>query len=198
VTEPAPSLINYLPAIYRSDPLTNQLLSAFEAILIGSPNDDKFPSRPIGIENTIAQIDRLFDPDQTPEDFLPWLSSWTAFSLRADLSIPAQREFIAKVVSLYRRRGTKKNLQDLLTIFTQNIPEITETETPFCFRVKIRLSGAPADATRQLEIIRALIDLEKPAHTYYFLNAEYPSLQIRPLTDNPAQIGVNTILGTIT
>ncbi|NES22056.1 MAG: hypothetical protein F6K41_24815 [Symploca sp. SIO3E6] len=103
---PSPSkLLDYLPEIYQSDPFVGQFLLPFEEILFGS------------LEAPIADIHTYFDAQQTPPDFLPWLSSWVALSLRADLDIAKQREFIANTVERYRYRGTKANLQALLELF---------------------------------------------------------------------------------
>ena len=43
-----------------------------------------------------------------------------------------------------------------------------------------------------MEIARALIDLEKPAHTFYELIPVFPSMQI----GRHSTVGVDTLLGT--
>ena len=214
MTEPAPNLLDYLPAIYQDDPFLSQFLLAFEEILLGRTSDLNFPAN--GLEQTIAQLPKLFDPDQTPEAFLSWLASWVAFSGRADLQPIQQRAFIARVISLYRRRGTKENLQELLKIFVRGEPSIREpggTEfqigktahigqdtflaggAPHFFEVEINLSGdlEPNLRSRQIEIARALIELEKPAHTYYKL---FPQVLSTIQIGKQSTIGTNTVLGT--
>ena len=171
-----------LPAIYRDDPFLSRYLWAFERVLLG-------------IEEGIAQLPALFDPAQAPPEFLPWLSSWIAFASRGDFSIAQQRRFIARIAPLYRRRGTKENLRELLTIFTHGaIPTIEEDPaTPHFFRVTMRLpSDTPEAQLRQSSIAHALIDLEKPAHTYYELQLLFPTMQIGVTST----IGVDTLLGT--
>lgn len=178
-------LLSYLPAIYRDEPFVGRYLWAFEQVLEG-------------LEDQIAQLSQLFDPLALPEDrenFLPWLSSWVAFTLRADLDVSQQRAFLAQVVPLYRRRGTKENLHNLLSIFTVGGVTITEDEPdrPHYFKVTIRLPRAAADVQlRQQAIAYALVDLEKPAHTYYDLDVQFPSMQIGVTST----IGVDTLLGT--
>ncbi len=214
MTEAAPKLLDYLPAIYQEDPFLNQFLLAFEEILLGRSSDLNFPAT--GIEQTIAQLPKLFDPDQTPEAFLSWLSGWVAFSGRADLQPIQQRAFIGRVISLYRRRGTKENLQELLQIFVRGEPVIREpggTElqigktsrigqdtflaggAPHFFEVEINLPGdlEPNLRSRQIEIARALIELEKPAHTYYTL---IPKVLATIQIGKQSTIGTNTVLGT--
>jgi phage tail-like protein len=214
------ALLQYLPAIYQEHPLLGQFLPAFEKILLGrqdgvdfsEPDEVSFPAK--GLEETIAGIATLFDPLRTPRDFLPWLAGWTALSLRADLDEIKQRDFIANIIQLYRRRGTKENLQEFLSIFTIGTPIVKELDfpefqigkaatigvdtylgggPPHFFEVEVNLPRVtPEVLSRQLEIIHALIELEKPAHTYYELKVIHPTMQIAKYST----VGVDTILGT--
>jgi phage tail-like protein len=202
MSEITPHLVDYLPAIYAEDAFVQKLMAAFEGVLLGKADDSSFPAR--GLEQTIDRLDRLFDPQETPEEFVTWLAGWTALSLQADLTLAQQRDFIAQVIPLYQRRGTKENLQKLLTIFTQSRPEVLETgggelqvteSPPHIFEVVINLPRLGDVAlARQIEIARALIDLEKPAHTNYILTTRSPTMQIGV----HSTIGTDTILGTTT
>jgi phage tail-like protein len=172
----------WLPAIYREDPFLSRYLWAFEQALVD-------------IEQRIDGLAQVFDPAEARQDFLPWLSSWVAFTLRADLGLTQQRRFLARVAPLYRRRGTLENLRELLTIFTRGgVPTITEDPTkPHYFHVTMRLPrDVPEVQLRQSAIAHALIDLEKPAHTYYDLELLFPTMQIGVTST----IGVDTLLGT--
>ena len=122
--EPARGLMDYLPSILQGDEFLAGYLSAFEKILIGRNKSDERPS----LESSIADIARQFDPMNADEAFLPWLARWTAFSLRADLSVAQQRKFLAQIISLYSKRGTKANLQTFLEIFTNARPTIIDGE----------------------------------------------------------------------
>ena len=132
---PSPSsLLQYLPAIYSDDPFAGQFLLAFEKVLLGRGDDGvpfpdvgvEFPQQ--GLEETLAGLAAYFDPKLTPGEFLPWLASWTAFTLRADVPIAQQRGFIADIIQLYRWRGTKQNLQKLLALFITGSPTIVESQ----------------------------------------------------------------------
>ncbi len=181
--------------------------------------DIKF--QPQGLETTIAEIATLFDPQKTPEDFLSWLAGWTALILRADLALEAvqrklvQREFLANIVQRYRFRGTKENLIQLLKIFTLGEPIIQEPVVSafqvgvsstvgrntyvgggpaHFFEITIALARAsPKEQAREEAIARSIIELEKPAHTYYKLNIEFPSMQIGKYST----VGINTLLGIV-
>ena len=190
------SLLQYLPAIYRDreEPFLGDFLLAFEQLLFGLDDGARATGAPPALEQTIAGIASYFDPEQTPSNFLSWLASWTAFSLRADLTSQKQREFLANIISLYRYRGTKKNLVDLLTIFSIT-PTVTEemADPPHRFTVTLTLPRALPDAQlRQIGIARALVELEKPAHTDFDLKPHFAGMQIEEFST----VGVDTQIGS--
>lgn len=213
ITRTPSRLLEYLPAIYQEDPFIGQFLSAFEKILLGREDDVIFHNK--GLEKKIDGLAAFFDPQETPKDFLPWLAKWTAFSLRADLNPTKQRHFLEKIIQFYRWRGTKKNLQDLLELFTVGVPDVNEAAAAdmqigvhstigkdtyisggqqHFFYVNISLPRAdPQVQLRQREIAKAIIDLEKPAHTSYELIVKYPSMQI----GKHSTVGIDTILGVV-
>lgn len=205
--------LQYLPAIFSEDPFLARFLLAFEKILTGLQGSENEPER--GLEQIIADIPTLFDPDETPEEFLDWLSGWVALSLRADWAPDQKRRFLANIVKLYRWRGTKRNLEELLKTYSQGQVEIHEGEDvsftigegcevgkttqlggapPHFFQVTVTLPKPdPVTLGRELEIVEALIDLQKPAHTYYKVNPVHYTMQIK----DRSTIGVSTWLGLL-
>jgi phage tail-like protein len=189
----------YLPAILQADDFLGEFLLAFERILSGLPNDrdaglprviDRDDPHPPGLEEVIEQVYNYFDPQQTPEEFLPWLASWVALSLRGDWTTETKRQLIQEIVPLYRQRGTKKALETILKIYLKksglfpdpdqkvkiydNFPQV-----PNYFQVELTLPNKNQDLYwRQVRIAKAIIDLEKPAHTYYALNILTPTMQL--------------------
>ena len=223
------SYLKSLPAIFSQDSFLSDFLLAFEQVLTGLEDAEYEPQQ--GLEESIRNIDKLFAPNdildffvsdsninfseldeetqQTIKDFLKWLAGWTALNLRADWGIEKQKEFIAKIVPLYRGRGTKKNLEELLEIYTGLIPIIKEPEDtsfqiginstvgvdtqigggaiPHFFYVNLTIAPPPdaESLQRQRAIINALIEMEKPAHTDY---------EVKFFSD-PMQIGVRSTVG---
>jgi len=218
-------MLEYLPAIFHKDPFLGRFLKAFEEILLGGSDEapkteiGKAAFQNMGLEETIDCLSIIFDPQEAPEEFLSWLSDWTAFSIRADLTVKQERDFLSNIIKLYRHRGTKENLQELLSIFTVGKPEVIEIEgddfqigvnsvvgddgvllggaPPHYFEVVISLPEGLDDKHknlgRQLEIARSLIETEKPAHTNYRLILKFPSMQI----GESSTVGIDTLLGTI-
>lgn len=208
------SYLQNLPGIFSEDPFLGRFLLAFEQVLTGLPGlPGREPEPPHGLEEIIAAIATLFDPKETREEFLPWLASWVALGLRADWTEAQKRDFLANIVPLYRRRGTKENLAELLRIYTGLSPVITgalETDfqigvhstigvdtqiggsAPHFFHVSVTMPNPdPATLQRQSQIATALIDLQKPAHTDYTLEILHDTMQIGVRST----IGVDTLLG---
>jgi phage tail-like protein len=154
---------------------------------------------------------------RTPQEFLNWLAGWVALSLRDDWEVEAQRRFISRIVSLYQKRGTKAGMIEMLKTYTGMGVEVNEfretlqigvTSTvgvdtviseglPHYFKVKIILEKLEdLNLKRKRQIAEAIIDQEKPAHTFYRLEIEVPST-IQVGVRERATIGVNTLLGDI-
>ena len=198
------SYLAYLPALFHEDPFVGRFLLAFERILSGLRPldvDDRLPEHP-GVEEIVDRLHTYLDPAETPRDFLPWLASWVALSLREDWKEEERRALLSRIVSIYRKRGTKAGLQDFLKIFTRERPVIYEFDEPVhYFQVEMTVQD-PAAFNRIERIARAIIDQEKPAHTIYKLLILVPTMQIvdtppKDKTDPPQLVlGENTRLGT--
>ncbi len=171
------SYIQYLPALYREDDFAARFLHIFE---------DIFNS----IENTVDNIPFYFDPAVTPEPFLPWFGFWFGLVLDERWSETKRRKLIKSAAELYRWRGTKKGLSEYLQIYTGVEPRITEqgfaegmrlgessklgtpiqiggTGSIFSFTVELKLQEKSDIDT---EVIKSIIEIQKPAHTAYSLN----------------------------
>ncbi len=179
------NLIRFLPAIYQREAADGSNLLRDVLWVIQHLVDD--------LNGKIDNIHTYFDPYEAPEDFLPWLASWVAFTLDDKWPIEKKRYLIKKAVEFYRIRGTVKGLKLFLKLFTEVEPEIIENQWPFegfrigvtstigvdsvilppmnrahCFIVDFPLD--PEDVTDELIIqIHDIIRAQKPAHTTYFL-----------------------------
>ncbi len=198
--------LKYLPATLQSDDFIERFLLAFETILTGqsflaetNPGIIKsYESNPPGIEAVIEAAYTYFNPDLTPEEFLPWLASWVALSLRDDWPPATKREFIKKIVSLYRLRGTKEGLAQVLSLYLKsvNLPDNVEIYQEdyypnYYFQVELTLPRLESSRYwQQVRIAKGIIDQEKPAHTYYGLKIQVPSMQI---TGNVYSVNIKAI-----
>lgn len=202
--------LRYLPAVFHAEPFVGRFLRAFEAVLSGGLPGSERP----GLEETIGGIYRYFDPQETDEEFLPWLANWVALSLRADWEPATKREFIRQVVPLYKLRGTKAGLQRMLEIYTgQKVIIYDDFQEPaHFFQVSITLpENDPLLLQRKQQIARAIIEQEKPAHTFFALQIAVPTMRLVSvalrereggksalLILSGAKVKGNTVLGTTT
>jgi phage tail-like protein len=194
------SYLEFLPAILQQDAFLGRFLLAFEEMLGG-------------LEEQLDGIHHTFDPEKTPVEFLEWLSGWVALSLREDWEEDTKRKFLQRIVPLYRERGTKTGLEEMLHTYTGMGVNIHEFLRPLqvgvtsTVGVDTVIGSSPAHyfwvhmyvdtpdpsvLSRKQQIARAIIDQEKPAHTYYELQIDVPTMQIGVYS----KVGVDTLLGT--
>ncbi len=224
-----PHLIEYLPAIYQeADPshpqmFLGQFLLAFERVLLGQHGETADAQRVVGDKSAdtaieglgekIATLHRVFDPGETPEEFLPWLASWAALSFRAELSVPRRRRLLANIIPLYRIRGTRRYLEKLLELCVDAIVSVTDVEIPglqlerhSTVGFDTYLGGGPPhffsvtlvaprlnqdQKDREVTIAHSIIELAKPAHTVYELSVASPRMEVGV----HSTIGIDTVLG---
>lgn len=141
----------------------------------------------------LDRIHELFDPRTTDPEFLPWLASWMATSLNSEWGELESRKMLLAATQMFSYRGTAKAIAEFVRIYTSANVQIEENQWPFKgFRVGVhstvgvdtvilppmnlahcfvvRLDRA-ADEVPEDEIVRIheIIQLQKPAHTSYFL-----------------------------
>src|SRR5215467_803678 len=183
-------LLESLPAIYRRSDAVGRNLVRELCFLF----EHMFDS----VEINLTDGWRFYDPHVSPLDFLNWLSGWTAFSLDLDWPEPQKRALIKRAVDLYRFRGTKRGLALFLRLFTGHEPDIEENSWPFkgfrveaegaelgarvgldsvilppmnlahCFIVTMPIKFDTV-AAEMIIRIHLIIQMEKPAHTHYYL-----------------------------
>lgn len=201
MSKPISSYQQYLPANLQEDAIVGGFLLAFEQILSGniSPNELANESvNSLGLEEIINKIHLYFNPRQTPEEFLPWLAGWVALSIRDDWKLEVKQEFIQQIVKLYRLRGTKEGLTQVLQLYLTN-SELGDNvkifdrfdNFPDYFQVQLTLNDRdPEKYWRQVKIAKAIIDQEKPAHTFYTLKILVPTMQLtkRSLVSYPFKL----------
>jgi len=203
------SYMQYLPALFQQEAdepganFLSRFLLAFEWVLSGPPPGEPLPR---GFEQVADRLHYLFDPgpdavdgQRAPEEFLPWLARWVALTLRQDWTSDERRRLIGQVVPLYRLRGTRAGLGAMLAAYSGahsggDSVQIYEFETPaHFFQVEMVLPDRDPVLRRQREqTARAIIDQEKPAHTFYTLRIRVPTI----IVGQSSTIGVDTLVGS--
>lgn len=105
---PRLSYLRYLPAIYQEDAESKEFLERFLSIFESSLHDS---------DETISNLSMFFDPDSTPDNFVPWLANWLSLDLY-ELLGDRNRKFILEATKFYKQKGTVSGLSSLVTFLT--------------------------------------------------------------------------------
>jgi len=74
----------------------------------------------------LDNLDAYFDPMLAPPDFLEWLATWVGIDIDETWPEHKQREQVRSAVDLYRWRGTKKGMTDVIRLYCDVEPEIID------------------------------------------------------------------------
>jgi phage tail-like protein len=135
---PRASSLQYLPAVYREDPVSADFLDRFLSIF------DTMRGQTSALINCMA---RYFDPKAAPanhrnqggSDFLAWLASWLGLSLESNWPVEKRRELVRQAHRLFALRGTPEGLKLQIEIFAGVKPRILEA---FRLRRWLLVNGA--------------------------------------------------------
>jgi phage tail-like protein len=210
--------LQYLPQVLRgtdqpASGFLNGYLKVFEALLSG--RDDVPAAASLrSLDGIIDAFPNRLDPGITPIDaapagelprsaFLDYLATWVALTFDQNWDLAKKREWLKRIVPLYKRRGTRSGISEYLAMFVGHQSSVEELPGGFIvgskpnatvgfssfiagapahfFRVRINYGFPPdtfsIDAWKNVRKgTRAIVDLEKPAHTYYALHARTPGI----------------------
>ena len=133
-------------------------------------------------------------PMRPRRSFLPWLAQWAALTLYHGTPESRSRRLIAEMIPLYRKRGTREYVEEVLQLYTGAEAVVEEEdlpgmevgfrstvgrdtrlgEDPFRFRVQVSFYSIPPSREERLRLIalvHSVVGLAKPAHTHYQLSA---------------------------
>jgi phage tail-like protein len=183
--------LEFLPELYGSDDFTSRFLMLFESFW-----------KPVSQQ--IDQIENYFDPDLTPVEFIPWLSSWIGLPVDEHLPVRRMRTLLNRAMYLFQRRGTLEALRTTLEIYTEGEIHIRERRAnnfvlgrasalgasialgrnnqPNSISVDIRLPQSELDCMQFSEEMyhhkmREIIRGLVPAHTVFDVNCEFTTEQ---------------------
>ncbi|BDI34264.1 hypothetical protein CCAX7_63150 [Capsulimonas corticalis] len=188
LTHPPASLLDLLPAIYAGPSVSpNARFAPYEDPPFFTRFLRGFEDASEPLQNLLNRRERLFDLQQTPADFLPWLAGWVSLALDENWPELKRRRLIREAVDLYRWRGTRRGLSRYLEIYTGTIPRIEDQPFtgmrlgPTSLLGKDTLLGGvgahtfvvtlavPNPRAVNERIVRDIIESEKPAHAAYDL-----------------------------
>jgi phage tail-like protein len=109
---PRQSYLRYLPDLYQEDEVSAAFLERFLSIFESTFSD---------VEREIETITRYFDPGGVPSDSLEWLASWLAVDVDDAWPESARRELLARAPSLYKKRGTRVGLREMIELYLRHV-----------------------------------------------------------------------------
>lgn len=156
-------LLDTLPSVYRSDPMTEQLCDAFDDV----------------VAPVFATLDCLvayLDPQTAPEDMLDWLAGWIGLTIGGHENAARKRELIAAGAALMPWRGTVRGVREAVSVaFDEEIEVIESGAASWSTVPRADPDGADdpvlvvrvvTDATDTIDPRRldAVVESVKPAH----------------------------------
>ena len=159
----------------------------------------------------IREMIRRLDREGAGREYLDWLAEWIGIRESRIWSDEQLKSLIENGISLYKERGTRQGIIDLLTLYTGEEPYIVEhhqiadfkknkeqTELmrklygnrPDFFTVLIK--EELVDSPWKKKTVMRLVDSFKPAHMDWQLIVVKPYLFVGEYT----YVGVNTVLGS--
>lgn len=196
------------------------------------------------LPDSVAPRSVFFDPSgdeaaAEQREYLAWFSGWVNLVLSSDWTYAQQRDILARILPIYRKRGTREGLTEYLSIYagdgiaieddrppiqvgqlgssqvgvnmiiggfppatpSLDVGVVSEVGTnavidgfpPYFFIVRAAVADSgPGALTRKRKAIIAVLEMEKPAHTWYRLTVTGPTFKIGDKAT--ATVGINTII----
>ncbi|MEJ8546911.1 phage tail protein [Brevibacillus borstelensis] len=200
VYTPRHSPLRYLPAVFREEPESADFLERFLAL---------FGTFFLEIEQKIDSMSRYFDPDTTPDEFVPWLASWLGIASEDHWSEAQLRELIRRAPELFSQRGTRSGLANMVQLYTGERPIIVEhfqirdmlanpelhplvselyVDNPYSFCLLVTRECVSTEKDRLA--VQKILDDQKPA----FTEAKLVVIQPGIYADLHSYAGINTYL----
>ncbi len=176
------SWIELLPSIYQENDFLKRFLYGFQVTMLTQ-------------KEKVEHINDLFIPEKT--DAINWLGSWFGVNFNSN-NENAKRKMLYKIIELYKIRGTKEYLIEIIKIFTDIDIKILERYIPkyiiekgyidkssidftksFTVRINKKLSKDNTEEKKLLQSIKIILNREKPAFTSAYI--DYKFLHIKEI-----------------
>ena len=105
-----PTYMRYLPEIYHEDEQSKIFLERFLCI---------FQTLFEETEDKIYSFIKYLDVRATPQEYLPWLSSWLSLSFDEGWDSDNIRSFLERAPDIFRKRGTREGIEEILSIYLE-------------------------------------------------------------------------------
>ncbi|EMA35158.1 phage tail protein, partial [Halobiforma nitratireducens] len=108
---PRQSYLRYMPELYQEDDRSAAFLERFLSV---------FETSFVDVQSEIDGITQYFDPHGVPSDSLAWLEEWLAADEYREWPESARREYLARAPELYKLRGTRAGLREVIELYLRH------------------------------------------------------------------------------
>lgn len=201
---PKQSWIYYLPEIYQKEDAKTTFLERYLGIFQTLYED---------IDANIAAVASMIDIDSAEGEFLNWLSEWLDVEESYIWSEEQLRRLLKHAVLLYKSRGTRQGISEMVELYTGEKPFIIENHQLAHFRSNpgktetleqlygdniyefvVLVREECIHSEKEQKTLRRIIEDMKPAHTTLRLIILKPYMFL----GRYSYLGVNSVLGKYT
>ena len=198
---PRRSWISYLPEVYQADPESKAFVERYLNV---------FQSLYEDLTREIDGVARYFDPDVVEGEFLQWLAEWVAIDDVYLWSEAKLRYLLKNSVRLYKMRGARQVLAEMIELYLGEKPYIVEHHQLEGYEGEARDSGLVArlygansyyftvivseqavPSPKEHKTLLKIIESAKPAH----VEANVVVLTPFIFLDKYSYLGLNSVLG---
>lgn len=138
-------------------------------------------------EAKLDDISYLFNPSNT--EFIDWLASWVGISFSSEVSEHSKRRLVQNMVRLYKIRGSKEYLVELIEYLTNVVVRIDDNPIPklihhnlmsknsmhrsFIVYIDDRISKDTEQEDKKIAMIRHILHNEKPINVEFSIVYKY-------------------------
>jgi phage tail-like protein len=116
---PRQSYLRHMPELYQQDGDSAAFLEQFLSVFETSFTE---------IQAELEDITQYFDPAGTPSESLAWIEDWLAADEYRDWPESARREYLARAPELYKLRGTRAGLREIIELYLRHATDGTVDE----------------------------------------------------------------------
>lgn len=114
---PQETWLRYLPEVYQEDPAGRDFTARFLGV---------FQSLYSDLDEEIRGVARYFDPDVVGKEYLEWLATWLDVEDGYLWPEDKLRELLRRGMELYRIRGTRRYVCEMVKLYTGQEPWVVE------------------------------------------------------------------------
>jgi phage tail-like protein len=159
------SLAGAIPGLYHDDEFFMNLVDAFDMVL--AP-----------IQAVVDDLDAYIDPLTAPPDLLEWVGSWMGLTVNRRWPVQRRREFVARALSVYLWRGTRRGIEEAVELYTGSRPEVTDSggvsaspeplgPMPGSARREVVVVVRTKDPSIDADLVDRIVADVKPAHVHH-------------------------------